>query len=262
MGCRAPTARTGCIWGQQRPHRLMRSARLKLIVENCHADLPYEEVRQQPAAPGPTIGAGSGNDVAIAVQGRPARRRGRDRPRIHQIGEAATPDGPTRTRASPYVNDGPGRFSSSRAPRTTGSCSPLPDSWVLVGGGLLVRLGSYLFTKGADASARDHLAPGGAFAMYNYYREDRLIERLGGTGALDAIGHAPCVDRVGTGDKRASGDLGRPQAACDQSCRKGQVEAVAAAREAPATDDQAVRLFHRLRRFRSSTCVARRDPCC
>ena len=29
--------------------------------------------------------------------------------------------------------------------------------------------------------------------MYNYYREDWLIDRLAGTAAA-AFGHAPCVD--------------------------------------------------------------------
>ena len=40
---------------------------------------------------------------------------------------------------------------------------------------------------------REHLKPHGAFAMYNYYRERWLIDRLAGTAAT-AFGHAPCVD--------------------------------------------------------------------
>lgn len=42
-------------------------------------------------------------------------------------------------------------------------------------------------------TVREHLKPGGAFAMYNYYREDWLIDRLAGTAA-SAFGHQPCVD--------------------------------------------------------------------
>ena len=45
-------------------------------------------------------------------------------------------------------------------------------------------------------SVRDHLKPDGAFAMYNYYRETWLIDRLAGTAA-DVFGHAPCVDTFG-----------------------------------------------------------------
>ena len=39
-------------------------------------------------------------------------------------------------------------------------------------------------------------SPGGAFAMYNYYRETWLIDRLAST-AQKAFGHKPCVDEVG-----------------------------------------------------------------
>ena len=45
-------------------------------------------------------------------------------------------------------------------------------------------------------SARDHLKPGGAFAMYNFYREDWLVDRLAGTLAA-VYGRAPCVDTFG-----------------------------------------------------------------
>ena len=55
-----------------------------------------------------------------------------------------------------------------------------------------LRLESYLFTEQGVAAARDHLAPGGAFSMYNFYREQWLVDRLAGT--LDTVfGHPPCV---------------------------------------------------------------------
>jgi hypothetical protein len=105
---------------------------------------------------------------------------------------------------------------------------------VLVSGACSIRLESYLFTKGAVAAARDHLAPGGGFAMYNYYREDRLIERLGGTVA-DVFGHDPCVDRVGNGGGQAVISAGLKVR--DQSCAPDQI-GLSAARAAPATDDR------------------------
>ena len=37
--------------------------------------------------------------------------------------------------------------------------------------------------------------------MYNYYRENWLIDRLGGTAAA-AFGHAPCVDTLRQGHRR------------------------------------------------------------
>jgi hypothetical protein len=73
----------------------------------------------------------------------------------------------------------------------------LPDSLTLVQGQSSLRLESYLFTREAMDSARRHLKPGGAFAMYNYYRESWLLDRYVAT--LDvAYGHPPCIDTVGS----------------------------------------------------------------
>jgi hypothetical protein len=70
--------------------------------------------------------------------------------------------------------------------------------------------------------------------MYNYYREDRLIERLGGTVA-DVFGHDPCVDRVGSGGGQAVISAGLKVR--DQSCAPDQI-GLSADRAAPATDDR------------------------
>lgn len=56
-----------------------------------------------------------------------------------------------------------------------------------------IRLESYLFTQEALTEARDHLTDQGVFAMYNYYRENWLIDRLGNT-AQQALAHPPCID--------------------------------------------------------------------
>ena len=72
----------------------------------------------------------------------------------------------------------------------------MPDSLTLVHGASSLRLESYLFTVEAFRSVQQHLKPGGAFAMYNYYREPWLIDRLALT-AQQAFGHRPCVDDVG-----------------------------------------------------------------
>src|SRR5260370_22797920 len=44
-------------------------------------------------------------------------------------------------------------------------------------------------------TVRAHLAPGGAFAMYHYYREQWLVDRLAGT-LRDVYGKSPCIDEV------------------------------------------------------------------
>ena len=56
-----------------------------------------------------------------------------------------------------------------------------------------LRLESYLFTEQAFEAARDAPRPGGVFAMYNYYRETWLVDRLANT-AQQVFGHAPCID--------------------------------------------------------------------
>ena len=59
-----------------------------------------------------------------------------------------------------------------------------------------MRLESYLFTLEAAETARDRLAPGGVFAMYNYFREDWLVERYANT-LYQAFDTRPCVTRFG-----------------------------------------------------------------
>ena len=44
--------------------------------------------------------------------------------------------------------------------------------------------------------ARRHLNPGGVFSMYNYYREQWLVDRLARTLEV-AYGHRPCFDPIG-----------------------------------------------------------------
>jgi hypothetical protein len=68
----------------------------------------------------------------------------------------------------------------------------LPDSLTLVAGASALRLESFLFTEEAMESAREHLAPGGAFSMYNFYREPWLVDRLAGT-MTEVFGHEPCL---------------------------------------------------------------------
>ena len=68
----------------------------------------------------------------------------------------------------------------------------LPDSLTLLQGQSSVRLESYLFTEEAVEAYRDHLADGGVFAMYNYYREPWLVDRYAAT--LERVfGEPPCV---------------------------------------------------------------------
>ena len=51
----------------------------------------------------------------------------------------------------------------------------LPDSLTLVSSTANIRLETFLFTHEAFVSVRDHLAPGGVFVLYNFYREHWLV---------------------------------------------------------------------------------------
>jgi hypothetical protein len=78
----------------------------------------------------------------------------------------------------------------------------LPDSLTLVSGQSALRLESYLFTREAFEAVRARLNPGGVFAIYNFYRERWLIDRLAGT--LQTVFRArPCLDTYGVEDVSA-----------------------------------------------------------
>jgi hypothetical protein len=115
----------------------------------------------------------------------------------------------------------------------------LPDSLTLVSGASSLRLESYLFTRQALEAARDHLKPGGAFAMYNFYREQWLVDRLAST-AQAAFGHRPCVDDIGSGHQAV---ITAGLAAADQRCA-GEWAGAAAGTPPPAEDDRPFLYLH------------------
>ena len=216
------------------PHQVMRSAELRLLEEPQYG-IPYDRLEGNRLDRVLIVGAGSGSDVAIALaKGAKHVDAVEIDPRILQIGKQRHPDRPYQDpRVSAFVNDGRAFLEQSDTKYDL-ILFALPDSLVLVSGASAIRLESYLFTKEAVTAARDHLAPGGGFAMYNYYREDRLIDRLGGTVA-DVFGHDPCMDRVGNAGGQAVIAAGlTPQ---DQTCAADQA-ALPTVRTAPATDDR------------------------
>jgi SAM-dependent methyltransferase len=140
------------------------------------------------------IGAGTGNDVALALsQGAEHIDAVEIDPGLHDLGVRLHPDHPYQdSRVTAHITDGRA-FLEQTDQSYDLILFALPDSLTLISGQSAVRLESYLFTIEAIESAREHLRPGGVFSMYNYYREDWLVDRLAGTLDL-AFGHAPCVD--------------------------------------------------------------------
>jgi len=177
-------------------HQAMQPLAVKTANEPQYT-LPYERVAPQPLGDVLIVGAGSGNDVALALsEGARTVTAVEIDPRLRQIGGQEHPDRPyDDPRVRTVIDDG--RAFLERTDRKFDLILfALPDSLALVNGGGGVRLESYLFTVEAMQAARDHLTPDGGFAMYNYYREAWLVDRLANTVA-EAFGHPPCVDRIG-----------------------------------------------------------------
>ncbi|MEU4196271.1 spermidine synthase [Kribbella sp. NPDC026611] len=162
------------------------------------------------------IGAGSGSDVAIALKkGATHVDAVEIDPRIRNLGKQLNPDRPYQDpRVTSHIDDGRA-FLSRTDKKYDLILLALPDSLTLVNGASSLRLESYLFTEQAFKSAKEHLNPGGAFAMYNYYRETWLIDRLAST-AQSAFGHKPCVDKVGDDLQQAVVTVGLTEQ--DQTC--------------------------------------------
>jgi hypothetical protein len=113
-------------------------------------------------------------------------------PTLQRFGAQHGPDHPyADPRVSVHINDGRAFLQQTKS-RYDLILFALPDSLTLVSGASSLRLESYLFTLQAAQVARKHLAADGAFAMYNFYREKWIVNRLAGT-LNDAFGHAPCV---------------------------------------------------------------------
>lgn len=176
------------------PHQLMAPAHWKIEQGERIYQTPYLRLPGNRMEEVLIVGAGSGSDVAIALREGARHVDAVDiDPRILQIGMQRNPDRPyADPRVTRHTDDGRA-FLESADRKYDLVLFALPDSLTLVNGASQIRLESFLFTQEAMNSVRRHLKPGGAFAMYNYYREPWLIDRLAGAAA-NAFGHAPCVD--------------------------------------------------------------------
>jgi hypothetical protein len=178
------------------PHQWIESTVLRKKNEPLYFT-PYMRLRDNPLRNVLIIGAGSGGDVAIALA---AGAKHVDAveidPRIYQLGQRLNPDRPYQDpRVTIHIDDGRAYLQRTRNQYDL-ILLALPDSLTLVSGQSSLRLESYLFTLNAMRAARSHLAPGGAFGMYNYYRDRWLVDRFANTLAV-VYGHTPCLDWVG-----------------------------------------------------------------
>lgn len=176
------------------PHQFMAPAEWKLEQGDRIYETPYKRLPVSNLDNVLIIGAGSGSDVAIALsKGAKSVDAVDIDPRIMELGAKHNINRPYQNPGvTRHVDDGRA-FLQRTDKKYDLILFALPDSLTLVNGASQIRLESFLFTEEAIASVRDRLKPGGAFAMYNYYREDWLIDRLAGTAAK-VFGHNPCID--------------------------------------------------------------------
>lgn len=124
------------------------------------------------------IGAGTGNDVSRALKHGAAAVDAVDiDPRIQAFGvlHPEKPYADPRVRA--VVDDGRS-FLRKSGDAYDWIVYAYVDSLTLLSQFGAIRLENYLFTEEAFRDVKDHLAPGGVFAAYNYYRESWLAVRI------------------------------------------------------------------------------------
>jgi len=161
------------------------------------SDPDYDLIYQRLASPPSrvlVIGAGNGNDVATALAHDAQSVDAVEiDPKLMAVGVEFHPNHPYQDpRVHRIIDDG--RAFLERTSNTYDLIIfALPDSLTLLAGQSALRLESYLFTEQAFQAARDHLTPGGTFAMYNFYREQWLADRLAGT-LTGVFGNRPCFD--------------------------------------------------------------------
>jgi SAM-dependent methyltransferase len=221
------------------PHQNVLDAESRLELEPLYGR-PYERAVDNPLRNVLVIGAGTGTDVALALS------RGAQRvdaveidPRIQQIGVEKNPNQPyADPRVTTYIDDGRAFLSRTDAEYDL-ILFALPDSLTLVSGASQLRLESYLFTRESIQEAYDHLSPDGVFAMYNYYREDWLINRLAGT-VEEVFGHAPCIDRFTAVQSLAVMAIGKSpdNAVCADTWERDVIATAGQEIPAPSADDR------------------------
>jgi SAM-dependent methyltransferase len=140
------------------------------------------------------IGAGTGNDVGVALaEGARHVDAVEIDPVLVSLGRRYNAERAYQSpRVTAHIDDGRA-FLQNSSKHYSLILYSLPDSLTaLTGQAAPVGLENYLMTEQAIQSARDHLAPGGLFVMYNYY-QPFLLDRYA-TEIDDVFGTRPCVE--------------------------------------------------------------------
>ena len=139
------------------------------------------------------LGAGSGSDVSAAL------RHGAKHvdaveidPTIIRLGRQLHPEQPFSDPRVTVINDDARHYLRTTTKKYDMVVFALIDSLTLQSGFSGVRLESYMFTQEAFNDVRERLTDNGVLAVYNYFREGWLVDRLANSAAA-AFGAEPHV---------------------------------------------------------------------
>ena len=130
------------------------------------------------------LGAGTGTDVAAALR-HGARHVDAVEidPVILKLGAERHPNHPYDDPRVTAVCDDARHFLATTNKKYDLIVFALIDSLTVQSSFSSVRLESYMFTEESFRAVRDHLKPNGLMALYNYFREKWLVDRLANTAA-------------------------------------------------------------------------------
>src|SRR5438034_4009588 len=140
------------------------------------------------------LGAGTGTDVAAALGHGAKHVTAVDiDPVILRLGAERHPDRPYSDPRVTVICDDARHFLRTSTNKYDLVVFALIDSLTVQSSFSGVRLESYMFTKESFEAVREHLSPRGVMALYNYFREKWLVDRLANTIAgvfgRDPLGH-------------------------------------------------------------------------
>lgn len=126
------------------------------------------------------IGSGGGNDIAVALTQDVKHIDAVEiDPKIIILGQTLHPSAPyADQRVNTVINDGRNYLHKTNKQYDM-IVFALTDSLTLVSGQSGIRLESYLFTKESFKLAYDHLKDDGIVVLYNYYKHDWILQKLG-----------------------------------------------------------------------------------
>jgi 16S rRNA G966 N2-methylase RsmD len=150
------------------------------------------------------LGAGTGSDTALALaHGVASVTAVEIDPTIQQLGARLNPNQPySDPRVHVVINDGRS-FLQNTTDHFDLIIFALPDSLTLTSNNTSLRLESFLLTQDAIAKARTHLTKNGMLVLYNYYREDWLVQKLADM-AGNAFHQQPLVTTYGGAGRAAA----------------------------------------------------------